>query len=226
MSWLFSRALVAEFLAENCLDGELYALSKSTPMPLGFLSPDRMTDFSRLSRFGMTFAPLMEDLGEDVLTWFLVAFRANRSVPQLQEKTLQMISGRKCDGSWQMSLPGTYLPRTSSGARLMRRQKTLSRWVTKPNAFPLARQTWVRTTFGSDIGFLHTPTVTANYAAPSMQKWPSAQAFVRVFGKPTPTNHEWMMGWPIGWTASQPLETAKFQSWLQQHGGFSAEKAA
>nr|WP_062738999.1 hypothetical protein [Ralstonia mannitolilytica] len=218
MSWLFSRALVEEFLAENCLDGELYALSKSTPMPLGYLQPDRMTAFSRLSRFGMTFGPLMDDLGEDVLTWFLAAFYVNHIAQRLPEKTLQMISGRKCNGSWQMSLPGTYLPRTSNDARLMQRPTTLSRWVTKPSALPLERKTWVRTTFGNDIGFLHTPTVTANYAAPSMQKWPSARAFVRVFGKPTPTNHEWLMGWPPGWTDSRPLETDKYLSWQQLHG--------
>lgn len=29
---------------------------------------------------------------------------------------------------------------------------------------------------------------------------------------------EWLMGWPIGWTGCEPLETAKFQEWLQQHG--------
>ena len=29
---------------------------------------------------------------------------------------------------------------------------------------------------------------------------------------------EWMMGWPIGWTASESLEKVKFQSWLQQFG--------
>jgi hypothetical protein len=28
----------------------------------------------------------------------------------------------------------------------------------------------------------------------------------------------WLMGWPIGWTALEPLETAKYRSWLQQHG--------
>jgi DNA (cytosine-5)-methyltransferase 1 len=32
---------------------------------------------------------------------------------------------------------------------------------------------------------------------------------------------EWLMAWPIGWTALLPLETDKFQSWLQQHGEFS-----
>ena len=29
---------------------------------------------------------------------------------------------------------------------------------------------------------------------------------------------EWLMGWPIGWTALQPLETDRFREWQQQHG--------
>ena len=29
---------------------------------------------------------------------------------------------------------------------------------------------------------------------------------------------EWFMGWPIGWTASEPLATDRFQQWLLGHG--------
>lgn len=29
---------------------------------------------------------------------------------------------------------------------------------------------------------------------------------------------EWLMGWPIGWTDLQPLETVRFQQWLHAHG--------
>ncbi len=38
-------------------------------------------------------------------------------------------------------------------------------------------------------------------------------------GQLNPTWVEWLMGWPIGWTDLKPLETDKFQEWLQQHGG-------
>ena len=31
---------------------------------------------------------------------------------------------------------------------------------------------------------------------------------------------EWFMGWPIGWTASAPLGTDRFQQWLLGHGRF------
>ncbi len=29
----------------------------------------------------------------------------------------------------------------------------------------------------------------------------------------------WLMGWPIGWTALEPLATDRFQRWLSLHGG-------
>jgi hypothetical protein len=36
-------------------------------------------------------------------------------------------------------------------------------------------------------------------------------------GQLNPEWVEWLMGWPIGWTALKPLETGKFQEWQQQH---------
>lgn len=237
MTWMISKALMqayenslcslgqeAESLEATCSDGEPSAQLNVMPTPQAYLSPDRMMDFSRLSRSGMTFAPLTATHGADVLTWYLADFPARPIPRQLLVETLQMISGRKCGGSWQMSLPGTYLPRTSSGAQSTERQKTSKRWVTKPEQFPLPRATWVQTTIGSDIGYLHTPTVTANYASPSMQKWPSCRAFVVAFGKPDPINHEWLMGWPIGWGDLRSLETDKFQSWRLRHSPFLQEE--
>ena len=29
----------------------------------------------------------------------------------------------------------------------------------------------------------------------------------------------WLMGWPIGWTALEPLEMARFREWSRRHGG-------
>lgn len=39
-----------------------------------------------------------------------------------------------------------------------------------------------------------------------------------VGGKLNPMWVEWLMNWPIGWTALDRLEMDKFLSWLQQHG--------
>lgn len=41
----------------------------------------------------------------------------------------------------------------------------------------------------------------------------------QVGGALNPTWVEWLMGWPIGWTALQPLGMDKFHEWRQQHGG-------
>lgn len=41
-------------------------------------------------------------------------------------------------------------------------------------------------------------------------------------GQLNPDWTEWLMGWPMGWTALQPLETDKFQQWLSSHGKFLA----
>jgi hypothetical protein len=37
-------------------------------------------------------------------------------------------------------------------------------------------------------------------------------------GRLNPTWVEWLMGWPIGWTALQPLAMDRFREWQRQHG--------
>lgn len=39
-------------------------------------------------------------------------------------------------------------------------------------------------------------------------------------GRLNPNWVEWLMGWPIGLSDLQPLETGKFQEWQQQHGAY------
>ncbi len=39
-------------------------------------------------------------------------------------------------------------------------------------------------------------------------------------GQLNPDWVEWLMGWPIGWTALKPLETDKFRKWLELHGSY------
>lgn len=79
MSWLFSQALVAEYSAASCSGGEPSAPLNGNPTPQAYLPSDRMTAFSRPSRFGMMFAPLTENLGVELLTWFQAGFRARTS---------------------------------------------------------------------------------------------------------------------------------------------------
>ena len=218
MSWLFSQALVEEYLEANSLDGEQSAPSNGNPIQLAYCAPDKMTDFSRLSRFGMTYKPLTENRGEELLMLFREGFHV-KPIPQRRLDAIQQTTfGLRCGESWQMSLPGTFLPKTSAEWRLTKRQTTVNRWVTKPKQFNFQRQTWVQTMFGSDIGYLHTPTTMANFCAPSMQKHAGCRNWVKVFGKITPNHYEWLMGWPLGWTDLKPLETDKSHFAPLQHG--------
>jgi hypothetical protein len=46
----------------------------------------------------------------------------------------------------------------------------------------------------------------------------------KLSGRVNPPWAEWFMGWPMGWTGSQPLETGKFQQWFASHGDSSSLK--
>jgi hypothetical protein len=74
MSWLFSQALVEEYLGESCLDGEPSVQSNGNHTQQAYCWPDKMTEYSRLSRFGMMFKPLTESRGEELLMSFRAAF--------------------------------------------------------------------------------------------------------------------------------------------------------
>jgi DNA (cytosine-5)-methyltransferase 1 len=82
MSWLFSQALVAEYLGDTFLDGEPSVPLSGNNTQLAYLQPDKMTDFSRLSRFGMMFKPLTETLGKELLMLYRAGFHAKTLVQQ------------------------------------------------------------------------------------------------------------------------------------------------
>jgi hypothetical protein len=81
MSWLFSQALVEEYLGDTSLDGEQSALSNGKPIQQAYCAPGKMTDFYRVSQFGMMFKPLMENLGEELLMSYQADFHA-KTYPQ------------------------------------------------------------------------------------------------------------------------------------------------
>ena len=218
MSWHFSRALAAAYSGANSLDGAPFAPSKSTAIAGASLCGDRTTDTSSLFQYGTTSGVSTGDRGEELLTWYRAAFPAKRARQRLEAETMPVTSGRKCGESWQMSLLDTFSPRTSPEKQSTEQRTTSSRWVIAPRQPSSERPTWVQTTLGNDTGCVHTPTVTANYSAPSMMKWECCRRFAKVFGKPTPTNHEWLMAWPIGWTALKPLAMDKFRQWRRSHG--------
>ena len=102
MSWHYSRALVEEYSAATCSDGVQSAQLSANHTPQAYLCKDRMTAFSRLSRFGMTFAPLTESLGADLLTWFLADSRV-RTYQLLGMGPALMASAPACGEKWRES---------------------------------------------------------------------------------------------------------------------------
>jgi hypothetical protein len=102
MSWLFSQALVEEFLGDTSSDGEQSALSSGKPTQQAYCAPDKMTAFSRLSQFGMMYKPLTESRGEELLMSYLAGFHAKTSQSQGggQELTER---DQECGEKWHAS---------------------------------------------------------------------------------------------------------------------------
>ena len=112
MSWLFSQALVEEYLEDISLDGEPCVQSSGNPTPQAYCALDKMTDFSRLSRFGMTYKPLTESRGEELLMSFRAGFHAKTLVQPEKELELQE-KDPQCGNTWP-ALLGRYNQDTHS----------------------------------------------------------------------------------------------------------------
>ena len=131
MSWLFSLALVEEYLGENFSDGEQSAPLSGKPIQQAYCAPDKMTDFSRLSRFGMTFKPLTEDLGQELLMLYLAGFRAK--ILAQQEKAQELTENEaECGEKWLASFvkldPSSSLWKTHQCSLLGDLEEFLETW--------------------------------------------------------------------------------------------------
>jgi hypothetical protein len=172
MSWLISKALmnslflqeqVGESLAANYLDGEQSVQSSGNPTPQAYCAPDKMTDFSRLSRFGMTYKPLTDDLGEELLTLFRAGFPVKTSQPQEKERGLtenDQGCGEKWPGSFTKYDPDSSLWKTHQCSLLGGLEPFLETWP----QWGLMRggECWEQRTLeqsirGTESGFLPTP---------------------------------------------------------------------
>jgi hypothetical protein len=235
MSWLFSQALVEEYLGVTSLDGAQSAPLSGNLTQLAYLPPDRMTAFSRLSRFGMTFKPLTESLGQDVLTSYLEDFPV-RTFPQPDEALASKEPDRECGSTWRESLAKYDLttstwktPQCSLLEDFTEYLGTWSRWGLMRDGASYQQQTLVRHIKETGSGSWPTPTAHVNWATPTVcgnynrkgaSKTSGDGLATQVGGTLNPTWVEWLMGWPLGWTDLKPLEMDKYQQWLQQHGIF------
>jgi DNA (cytosine-5)-methyltransferase 1 len=173
MSWLYSQALVEEYLGDICSDGEPSVQSNGNPTQQAYCAPDRMTKFSRLSRFGMTYKPLTEDRGEELLTSYLAAFPVRTSAPQERAQELTE-SDPGCGHIWQELLarydPATSLWKTPQCSLLedsIEFSGTWPRWGSMRDGVSYQQQTLVPHTEETEFGllpdgknFFHTPNTT------------------------------------------------------------------
>ncbi len=195
MSWLFSQALVEEYLPAICSDGEPCARSSGMPTQQAYCSPDKMTEFSRLSRFGMTYSRLTDDHGEAVLMSYLEAFPVRTSVQPEKEQELQ-VNGQECGFTWPESW-AKFDPNTSSWRTrqcsllgdLEPFSETWPRWGTMRNGEFWEQLTLVRRTKEIEFGLLPTPLASiATHGGPNQRDSsgrPGLQMMAMIW--PTPT---------------------------------------
>ena len=158
MSWLFSQALVEEFLGARSSDGEQSAPSNGNPTPLAYCAPDKMKDFSRLSRSGTMYKPLTEDLGEELLKSYREAFLVKTS--PLQEKEMGLMENDpQCGTTWRGWLakydPNTSLWRTAQCSLLEEEPESLEilpRWGITRHGLLWEQPTLERLTKGTESG--------------------------------------------------------------------------
>ena len=206
MSWLFSQALVEEYLAANSLDGEQSAPLNGKPTQQAYCAPDKMTAFSRLSRFGMTFKPLPESRGEELSMSSVVAFHVKTLVPQ--EKAQELTENdQECGDKWRGSFvkydPDLSLWKTHQCSLLGDLDEFLETWP----QWGLMRdgECWEQRTLerrirGTESGLspngvdsFHTPNTTGLDGGSN-----SRRALRKKMGLPTPNSRDWKDGQTAG----------------------------
>ena len=228
MSWLFSQALVEEYLEDICLDGEQYAPLNGKPTQQAYCAPGKMTDFFRLSQFGMTFKPLTENLGEELLTLYLAGFHAKTSAQQEKAQELK-VKDQECGKKWQGLLAkldqSSFLWRTvqcSFTEDLEQSFQTFPKWGSMRSGGLLEQTKLERITKEKGNGLWPTPTTPSGggNAGGSGAHKNAIKNGTYVPHSINPNLYEWLMGWPLGWTDLKPLETDRFHKWLALHGKY------
>jgi DNA (cytosine-5)-methyltransferase 1 len=201
MSWLYSQVLVEAFLEDTSLDGEQCVQSSGSNTPQAYCAPDKMTGFSRLSRFGMTFKPLTESRGEELLTLYLAGFRVptfpqQEKEQELMEKPLEC--GEKWRGSFTKYDPDTSLWRThqcSLLGDLEEFSETWPQWGLMRDGECWEQRTLERHIRGTGYGLspngvdsFHTPNTTGLDGGSNSRK----ALKQRIDKWPTPTSSDWM----------------------------------
>jgi hypothetical protein len=236
MSWLFSQVLVEEFSEAICLDGEQSVPLNGNNTPQAYCAPDKMMGFSRLSPFGITYAPLTENRGEELLTLYREAFLAP-TFPQQEKAQELMDKPQECGEKWRGSFvkfnPDSCLWKTHQFSLLGDLDEFLEtwpKWGLMQNG-----ECWAQTALDYPIGenefgcWLPTPVTSMWRGAAKKRYWGSQEyraSFTTEWVRTSldcaqyfhPDFAELLMDFPDKWTELKPLEMHKYQEWRQLPG--------
>jgi hypothetical protein len=194
-----------------------------------------MTGFSRLSRFGMIYAVLTENLGKELL----MSYREDSlaKICRLREKEQDLTEqdqdfGEKWHGWLAKYDPDLSLWKTAQCSLITDSEECLEIYPT--SGLMRNGQLWEQTrlalnTIEPEYGLLPTPTARDFNGHTITKKRPKGfnKVLPNVFklefqlhGQcyPHPTFSEEVMLWPVGWTDLKPLEMDKSHCVQQQHG--------
>ena len=233
-SWRFSRAQVVAFSAGSSWAGELAQQLSSISTPGEFFYNGSATESWTHFPSGRGLKPSTVFTGRVSSTLSQVASHAlifPVPVRRPESRARTPDSGPTCTESSEKSSrlsSSSKTPRTSPNEVSKSYSKTLRISGSMRNGVCSPRPRLVPLTKEDGCGWsLPTPTTAGNEHSPTMQHWRAHQNMSklsgRVGGSPDPSFREWMLGLPIGWTALEPLEIAKFQQWQRRHSRFYAE---
>jgi hypothetical protein len=236
-----------EYLCENytCLpeeaveSGEVYcwgtdpcALLKSTKTLGQYCLPDNVMAHGQGSLSGMTFKRLTETNGEEnaILCQEDSPARTLARTENAPESTEQNpVFGEKwpewfakydpVSSSWKIRQIWLF-------ADLDESLETWPRWGLMQDGECFQLAPLVCHTCGKECSSLPTPLAEDDHGGgmigrqnrKNLRDWCTERGLYLLPQQRNPEFWEWLMAWPLGATALEPLETDKFQQWLRSHG--------
>lgn len=239
MSWHFSQALEAAFLAGTCSAGELCAPWRKAPTARDDSCSDRMKDTLHRSPFGMMFVPSTDAAGAELLTLFRAGSPAKTSA--LQAAVTGWTESAPGFG-WKW--PGSFVRWDRASCSWRTRQCSLTEdstefsetwpaWGLMRDGECLERMPLVPTSTAQEFGYWQTPTTRdgkgqsglgnrTKRGKPGKPHVANLCDQIVDCGRPDLVRciefRYRLMAWPTGWTGCEPLATDKFQQWQRAHG--------
>ena len=232
MSYTYLQAQGEESSADSYSDMNLSALSNSNQPQEKCSCNGSGMECCHASLFGMMSQPSTAIRGVEKWMWSAADSPA-KTYPALEVakdlKANGLDSGVRCAESLAKYDPATSSWKTaqcSLFADLAESLETWPRWGIMLHGECWARQTPAEYTHETESGYL--PTLRKQIQdRPCREREDYHSNLEEYLGNHFPFLRgslcdpdfaEWMMGWPIGWTDSVPLETDKFRLWLHSHG--------